>query len=76
MEDRDFMAMALDLAKEAAAEGEVPVGCVITLGDRVVGRGRNHREARRTALGHAELEAIAQACETLGAGGCGSAPSM
>lgn len=66
MEDRDFMAIALELAKEAAKEGEVPVGCVVTLGDRVVGRGRNHREKKRTALGHAELEAIAQACETLG----------
>ena len=66
MEDRDFMAIALELAKEAAKEGEGPVGCVVTLGDRVVGRGRNHREKKLTALGHAELEAIAQACETLG----------
>ena len=67
--DRDhnyFMAMALDLAREAAQEGEVPVGCVITLGDRVVGRGRNRRETRRNALCHAELEAINEACNTLG----------
>lgn len=61
-----YMAMALELAKEAAAEGEVPVGCVITLGDRVVGRGRNRRETRRNALCHAELEAINEACTTLG----------
>lgn len=62
----EYMAMALKLAEEAAGEGEVPVGCVITLGDRVVGRGRNRRETRRNALCHAELEAINEACTTLG----------
>lgn len=60
------MALALALAAEAAAEGEVPVGCVITLGDRVVGRGRNRREGAKSALAHAEIEAIAEACRTLG----------
>ncbi len=63
--DQQWMEEALALAAEAAAEGEVPVGCVITLGDRVVGRGRNRREVGKNALAHAELEAIAQACETL-----------
>ena len=66
MEDADFMKMALELAKEAAQEGEVPVGCVITLGDRVVGTGRNRRETRKNALCHSELEAIDEACRTLG----------
>ncbi len=66
MEDKDFMTMALDLAAEAAAEGEVPVGCVVTLGDKVVGRGRNRRETGKNALAHAEVEAIADACRTLG----------
>ena len=66
MDDLYFMDEALKLAKEAAAEGEVPVGCVIVRGDRIVGRGRNRRETDRTALGHAEIEAIGQACETLG----------
>ena len=66
MEDTVFMDLALALAKEAAAEGEVPVGCVIVRGDEIVGRGRNRRETGKTALGHAEIEAIAQACETLG----------
>ena len=61
-----YMRMALELAQEAFREGEVPVGCVITLGDRVVGRGRNRRETRRNALCHAELEAIDEACRTLG----------
>jgi tRNA(adenine34) deaminase len=66
MEDQDFMRAALALAAEAAAEGEVPVGCVVTLGDRIVGRGRNRRETAKTALAHAEVEAIAEACRTLG----------
>ena len=66
MEDSRFMAEALALAKEAAAEGEVPVGCVITLGDKIVGRGRNRRETGKSALAHAELEAINEACCTLG----------
>ena len=50
------MREALLLAREAAADGEVPVGCVITLEDRIVGRGRNRREKGKTALAHAELE--------------------
>ena len=66
MDDRDFMAEALRLAEEAATEGEVPVGCVITLGDRIVGRGRNRRETGKNALAHAEIEAIDEACRTLG----------
>ncbi len=66
MEDLKFMEQALELAREAAADGEVPVGCVIVRDGQVVGRGRNRRETDRTALGHAELEAIGQACESLG----------
>ncbi len=64
--DERMMQEALRLAKEAANEGEVPVGCVITLGDRIVGIGRNRREAGKNALAHAEIEAIHQACQTLG----------
>ena len=66
MEDREFMLEALALAKEAAAEGEVPVGCVVVRGGQIVGRGRNRREQGRNALCHAELEAIHQACSNLG----------
>lgn len=66
MEDRIFMEEALTLAREAAAEGEVPVGCVIVRGDDIVGRGRNRREQGKNALSHAELEAIDQACRNLG----------
>lgn len=66
MDELQFMDEALALAKQAAAEGEVPVGCVIVRDGQIVGRGRNRRETEKTALGHAEIEAIAQACETLG----------
>ena len=66
MDDRYYMEQALELAKEAAAEGEVPVGCVIVRKDEIVGRGRNRRETQKTALGHAEIEAIADACKNLG----------
>ena len=60
------MAMALALAEEAAAAGEVPVGCVIVRNGAVVGRGRNRREEKHSALSHAETEAIAQANGNLG----------
>lgn len=66
MEDLDYMSQALALAQEAAQEGEVPVGCVIVRNGQVVGRGRNRREREKSALAHAELEAIAQACQKLG----------
>lgn len=66
MDDLKFMDEALLLAREAAAEGEVPVGCVIVRGDTVVGRGRNRRETDKSALAHAEIEAIGDACRNLG----------
>ena len=66
MDDLTYMRQALELAREAAAEGEVPVGCVVVCRDQVVGRGRNRRESGKNALCHAEIEAIDQACRTLG----------
>ena len=66
MDDIQYMDEALILAREAAAEGEVPVGCVIVRGGEIVGRGRNRREKGKNALGHAELEAISDACGRLG----------
>ncbi len=66
MTDELYMREALKLAQEAAQEGEVPVGCVIVDGDRIVGRGRNRRETAKNALAHAEIEAIDEACRTLG----------
>lgn len=65
--DREFyMGQALELAREAALAGEVPVGCVIARKGEIVGRGRNRREERQSAASHAEMEAIAQANEVLG----------
>ena len=61
-----YMEQALALAREAAQAGEVPVGCVIVQDGLVVGRGRNRREEKRSALSHAEMEAIAQANRNLG----------
>ena len=66
MEDFDFMGEALELARQSAAEGEVPVGCVIVRRGEIVGRGRNRREQIRNALSHAEIEAINDACRNLG----------
>ncbi len=64
--ENTYMLEALALAKEAAAEGEVPVGCVIVRGDEIVGQGRNRRESGKNALAHAEIEAIHDACSHLG----------
>ena len=66
MTDEELMRRALALAEKSAREGEVPVGCVVTLDGRIVGCGRNRRETNKTALAHAELEAISEACRTLG----------
>ena len=66
MDDLQFMDAALELAKQAFADGEVPVGCVIVRNGEIVGRGRNRRETGKTALGHAEIEAIGDACKNLG----------
>ena len=67
MDHEKYMRMALELAREAAAEGEVPVGCVIAdASGEIVGRGRNRREARADATAHAEIEAIREAGEKLG----------
>jgi len=54
-----YMREALALAAEAAAEGEIPVGCVIVDAEgSIIGRGRNRREERRSVTGHAEIEAL------------------
>ena len=66
MDDLFYMDEALTLAREAFSQGEVPVGCVIVRNGEIVGRGRNRRETGKTALGHAEIEAIAEACLNLG----------
>lgn len=67
MDLNKYMHYALDLAREAAAEGEVPVGCVvISPSGEVIGRGRNRREELPDATAHAEIEAIRAACAAMG----------
>lgn len=60
------MAEVLKLAKKAADVGEVPVGAVVVHNGEIVGRGYNTRETEQDALGHREINAIRQACQTLG----------
>lgn len=66
MSDEFFMQKALELAKIAQQEGEVPVGAVVVKDGQIVGTGRNRREQCKNALAHAEIEAIDNACKTLG----------
>lgn len=66
MTHRDYMREALKLAQKAADLGEVPVGAVIVKENAIVGRGYNTRESGKTALGHAEIMAIADACKNVG----------
>ena len=61
-----YMSQALELAREAADTGEVPVGCVIVRDGAVIGRGRNRREEKQAVCSHAEMEAMAQANAALG----------
>ena len=61
-----WMDEALRLAREAGEAGEVPVGCVVVRDGEILGRGRNRREEERSALAHAEIEAIREACAQLG----------
>ena len=62
-----YMRAALELAQEAAADGEAPIGCVIVNppGD-IIATGRNRREKEMNAIAHAENEAIADACWAVG----------
>ena len=64
--DEKYMNEAIILAKEAALDDETPIGAVIVRDGVIVGRGRNRREKDKNALGHAEIEAINDACNALG----------
>lgn len=61
-----FMQNAIDEAKKARSIGEVPVGAVIVFENKIIGSGYNKRETSKNALSHAEIEAINEACKTLG----------
>jgi len=60
------MRRALDLAAGAAAEGEVPVGAVVTLDDRIIAETRNSMRGSSDPTAHAEMEAIRAAAASLG----------
>ena len=65
-EDERWIARCLELAAEAAADDEVPVGAVVVRGGLLLGEGRNRVEARRSPLAHAEMEAVQQALAAVG----------
>lgn len=60
-----FMKEALNEARTALAEGEIPVGCVVVKDGRIIGRGHNRKETLRDPSAHAEMEAIRAACRAL-----------
>ncbi len=65
-EDERFMRLALEQARLAAEQGEIPVGAVVVDGGRVVGRGHNLTERLSDVTAHAEIQAITAAAATLG----------
>ena len=66
MDDIDYMRMALDNARIAYENDDVPVGAVIVKDGEIVGTGYNTREKGKCAVGHAEINAITAACEKIG----------
>ncbi|GAB3684833.1 tRNA adenosine(34) deaminase TadA [Salinisphaera aquimarina] len=64
--DEVWMAQALALARQAESDGEVPVGAVVVLDNQVIGRGWNRPVGDCDATGHAEINAIRDACRTVG----------
>ena len=65
MNDYEYMLLALEEAKKAYGEGEVPVGAVIVKDDNVIAKAYNTKEKNKCSLDHAELSAIKLACEKL-----------
>ena len=61
-----YMDKAIAQAKRAYANGDVPIGCVIVHDDRIIARGFNKRNLKKTTLAHAEILAIEQASKKLG----------
>lgn len=61
-----YMKEAIKAAKKAAKLGEVPIGCVIVYEDKIIGKGYNKRNTKKTTLAHAELLAIQKASKVIG----------
>ncbi|HEY1058697.1 MAG TPA: nucleoside deaminase [Limnobacter sp.] len=70
------MLQALELARVAASEGEVPIGAVLVVNNVVVGRGRNAPVRLNNPCAHAELQAIQEACQHVGNYRLGSAATL
>ncbi|MCX7627847.1 MAG: tRNA adenosine(34) deaminase TadA [Methylophilaceae bacterium] len=66
MNDEDYMRLALELARQAAIAGEVPVGAVVVKDGAIVGRGTNAPIARHDPTAHAEIQAMRDAGQRLG----------
>jgi tRNA(adenine34) deaminase len=66
MSDEYFMRRALELARRAAEEGEVPVGAVVTLDGNIVGEGWNRPISARDPTAHAEIQALRAAAAGVG----------
>jgi tRNA(adenine34) deaminase len=66
MTDDAYMRMALDLAREAESAGEVPVGAIVVMEDRVIGRGKNSPIERNDPTAHAEILALREAAAAVG----------
>jgi tRNA(adenine34) deaminase len=64
--DESFLEQALTLARQAERDGEVPVGAVVVLDGRVIGRGHNCPIVRHDPTAHAEILALRDAAQTLG----------
>jgi tRNA(adenine34) deaminase len=64
--DEEFMHRALDEAKQALDHDDVPIGCVVVVGDEVVASARNERELRGDPTAHAEILALRAAAESRG----------
>jgi len=64
-QDIRFMKAALEEAKKAMVQGEVPVGAVLVRNGKIIARGHNKREKKQAALAHAELIAIEKGCRKL-----------
>jgi len=64
MTDQDFMRRALDLARRAQDEGEVPVGAVVVLGGKIIGEGWNRPIAAADPTAHAEIQALRSAASS------------
>ena len=67
LDDKYFMRIALNEAEDAYAEGEIPVGAVVVLDDRVIAKGHNLTETLKDVTAHAEMMAITAAANELGA---------